>query len=186
MPIAIFIIAIGILLRLIPHAPNFAPVGAIAIFAGIYLGKKWSWAIPIAMMFVSDLFIGVYDWKIMVTVYACFVLSVLIGHLLSSISYKLKAKSFNISSILPTIVLYSGGSLLGSIVFFLVTNAAVVFFGNWYPHSFAGLMQSYIAGLPFFRNTVASDLFYLAIFASSYELARFLVTRLSHRKITVR
>jgi hypothetical protein len=201
MPIAIFIIAIGILLRLIPHMPNFAPVGAIAMFAGIYLDKKWSWAIPIAMMFISDLFIGIYDWKIMATVYACFILSVLIGHMVARIkSVEMKSRhkiaevkprgSFEVSPrqiprVLKLISIYAGASLSGSIIFFLVTNAAVVFFGSWYPHTLQGLTDSYVAAIPFFRNTITSDLFYLAIFSSSFELASHLARKLAYRKVRI-
>jgi len=182
MALAIFIIIIGILLRLLPNAPNFAPVGAIAIFAGIYLGKKWSWAIPVAMMFVSDLFIGVYDWKIMAAVYTCFIVSVFIGRIVRNINSAVEVRPQGTAEVSPRqlpsalrqLLLLASGSLAGSILFFLVTNAAVVFFGNWYPHTFAGVMQSYIAGIPFFRNTVLSDLFYLGIFAGSYEIAHYL------------
>lgn len=175
MLIAILTIVIGILFRFIPHAPNFAPVGAIAIFAGIYLSKKWSWSVPIVLMLISDFFIGVYEWKIMASVYACFIFSVVIGRVVRKIKLSLTM------SPLTHLTLLLSSSLLGSVVFFLITNAAVVFFGAWYPHTWQGLRDAYVAAIPFFRNTVTSDLFYLFIFTSSYEIATRLARKFAHR-----
>jgi len=55
-------------------------------------------------------------------------------------------------------------SLVGSTIFFLLTNAAVWGFGGYYPRTGAGLMSAYVAGLPFFRNTVIGDLGFAAVF----------------------
>ena len=160
--ISILIICFGILARLIPHDFNFAPIGAIAIFSGIYLSRRWSWTFPLIAMIASDAIIGVYDWKLMAFVYGSFLISVLIG--------KLIAKKKNVLTM-------GAGALVGSVQFFLITNAACVFLDVWYPHTWAGVMQSYTAGLPFFRNTVLSDLFYLAIFAGAFEFAKMFVER---------
>jgi hypothetical protein len=65
------------------------------------------------------------------------------------------------------------GSVGSSILFFLITNC--VFFypasmGNLYTNDFAGLMSSYIAGIPFFQNTFASDLVYNTLLFGSFYL----------------
>src|SRR3989344_2768225 len=49
-----FIITAGILLRLIPHLPNFAPVSAIAIFSGSNINKKFAVFVPLATLAISD------------------------------------------------------------------------------------------------------------------------------------
>ena len=51
-------VLIAATLRVVPHAPNFAPIGAMALFGGAYLGRKWAIALPLVAMFLSDLFIG--------------------------------------------------------------------------------------------------------------------------------
>jgi hypothetical protein len=54
-----------------------------------------------------------------------------------------------------------GAALASSISFFLISNFAV--WAAWpqmYPRTFQGLLASYAAGVPFFRGTAASDLFF--------------------------
>ena len=56
LPLVFGLILIGIAFRVMPHhIYNFTPVGAIALFAGAYLGKsRFTWLIPMALMFFSD------------------------------------------------------------------------------------------------------------------------------------
>jgi hypothetical protein len=48
-------------------------------------------------------------------------------------------------------------------------------FGVWatggYPPTFGGLVECYVAAIPFFRNTVVGDLVYVAVLFSLYESA---------------
>lgn len=45
--------------RIIPHMPNFSPLGAIGLFSAAYFSKKWqAFLIPIAATWLSDLFIN--------------------------------------------------------------------------------------------------------------------------------
>jgi len=151
---AFLLITLGIAARFFPHPANFAPIGAIAIFSGIYLPKKWAIALPLAAMFFSDIFIGFYAWPIMLSVYGGFVVMGLIGLLVR--------RNKKLSTVL-------GGTILGSVIFFLVTNGAVWAFGTLYAHNLAGLMQSYIMAIPFFRNSLLGDLFYTGILVGAYE-----------------
>jgi hypothetical protein len=121
----------------------------------MYLPKRLSIIAPLGALLVSDLFIGFYDMRIMLAVYVSFALMGFIGLWLRT------HKAF-----FNTIT----GTLVGSLLFFLITNAAVWLFGTMYPHTFAGLMQSYVAAIPFFRNTIAGDLFYVGVLVGSFEL----------------
>lgn len=134
--------------------PNFAPVAAISLFSGFYF-RKYFIFIPIAIMFISDIFVGFYDWKLMSAVYLSFVLIGLIGIL--------TRKNKSILSII-------GCSLAGSFLFFIITNFAVWIFSQWYPHNFSGLISCYEMAIPFFRNTILGDLFYSSIIFGCYEL----------------
>jgi len=153
-PIYILII-LAIAARLIPHPANFTPIAAIALFAGIYLPKKWALVVPLVGMFISDIFIGFYNLPTMATVYACFIVSALIGIWVS------KNKKFR------TIL---GGTLLGSVIFFIFTNLAVWIFGTMYAHNLNGLFQCFYMALPFFRNSLAGDLFYTGVLVGGMEL----------------
>jgi hypothetical protein len=147
----------GAIARLIPHAPNFAPVAAIAIASSLCLSKKWSVILPILAMLISDLFIGFYDWRLMAVVYISF-------GLIGIFSWFLK-KHANIFNVVAT-------SLMASIFFFLATNIAVWAFSAWYTKTFAGLMFCLEMGLPFLRNTMLGDLFYTAVLCGAILLAR--------------
>ena len=58
-----------------------------------------------------------------------------------------------------------GAALACSVSFFLISNFAVwAAWPDMYPHTVGGLMMSYTAGIPFFRGTVESDLFFSIAF----------------------
>lgn len=157
---AYFLILAAVLLRLVPHLPNFAPITAMAIFGGTYLNKKTAVLVPLAAMLISDYFIGFYNTAVMISVYLSFLISGLLGLWLR----RRKSASNTIYA-----------ALLASIQFYLITNFAVWAFGTMYPPTPIGLLTSYINALPFFRNTLLGDLFYVGILFGLYELVRYYV-----------
>lgn len=155
--VALLFILVGISLRLIPHAPNFAPIAAIALFGGVYFSKKIALVLPVLAMLISDAFIGFYDFKIMAAVYGSFLLSVVLGFWLKN------HKKWHT---------VAGAAILSSVLFFLITNFAVWAFSPWYAKTFSGIIQSYVMALPFFRNSLLGDLFYTSVFFGAYEIVR--------------
>lgn len=152
--LAVVLVAVGVLGRLLPHLWNFAPIVAIGLFAGAYLGKRFAFAVPLAAMVISDIFIGFYGWQLNLTVYIAMALSGAIGLFLKS---------------RKTPPWIAGGAMLGSLVFFLITNGAVWYFGSSYPEGIEGLLASYAAGLPFFRNAILGDVWYSFALFGAYE-----------------
>ena len=157
-----FLLLAGLLafaVRILPHAPNFTPMGAFALFAGAYLAPKFKWAffLPLLVMFLSDIFIGFYDLKLMAVVYAGFLLYAAIGVLVS--------KKRSAAAILL-------GSIGGAVFFYLTTNFAVWAFSSWYPHTLEGLLLSYTLALPFFRATLLGDIVFTGIFFGVYAFAK--------------
>lgn len=141
--------------RLLPHPPNFAPIGAMALFGGRELSGWRAFAFPLAAMLASDLFIGFYTWKVMLSVYGSFALQVVIGRWLRS---------------RPGVFPIVWGAFLGAVLFYLITNWAVWAFTPLYPKTAGGLLASYIAALPFFRNTLMGNLFYAGALFGGYAL----------------
>ena len=160
--IAVLLVLIGVGLRLLPHPPNFAPITAIALFAGVYLSKRTALILPIAAMAISDIFIGYYAFSLMAVVYGSFLLCVFLGFWL-----KKNKKWYTIG----------GSAILGAVLFFLITNFAVWAFTPWYAKTLSGLIQCYFMALPFFKNTLLGDLFYVSAFFGIYELAGVLVRK---------
>ena len=154
--IAWALILFGVIVRLLPHAPNATPMTAIALVSSLYLGKRCSIILPLATLLLSDVIIGLYDVKIMLSVYGSFAL---IG-CLSWINKRYRSLvSIEVSAI--------GGSLL----FFLITNGAVWLFSPWYEKTVSGLLYSYELGLPFWRNMLLGDIVYTTILIGIFEIA---------------
>ena len=161
------LVLLGFAARMLPHPANFAPIGAIAIFGGLYLPRRLAIVLPLVAMLASDFLIGFYSFPIMLSVYGSFALAAAIGLAVRD------RKSF------PTVI---SGTLAGSIVFFLITNAAVWAFGTMYTHDFTGLIQSYTMAIPFFRNSVLGDLFYTGALVGNMEWVSAYSTALRLRK----
>lgn len=151
------LIFFAIAVRLFPHAPNMTPITAITFVGSLYLERRWAILLPILALFLSDLLIGFYDWKIMLSVYGSFAL---IG-LLSLVAAKYR-------SLLPVGLSVIGASLL----FFFITNGAVWAFSPWYEKTISGLLYSYELGLPFLRNMLIGDVLYTTALVAVFESVR--------------
>jgi hypothetical protein len=157
--LALALIVIAAALRIAPHPWNFTPIGAMALFSGAILkDRRLAFLFPLLALFAGDIFIGFH--KLIPIVYASFLINVAIGLWLRD---------------RRTVTRISLATLLGAIQFFLVTNFAVWQFLGGYPHTAGGLMACYIAGVPFFWNTVAGDAVYAVLLFGSFAFAeRFL------------
>ena len=151
--IVVGIILLAALSRLLPHLPNFTPVGAMALFGGAFLSNRSrALAAVFSAMLLSDLLLGFHDtaWA----VYLSLGLIVLLG---------------------GRYVRNLGSGVLGcvaaSVLFFIITNFAVWLSGGLYPLSLEGLILCYVAAVPFFWNTISGDLFYFGLMCAGYYLA---------------
>ncbi len=54
-------------------------------------------------------------------------------------------------------------TLAGALLFFIITNLAVWALGSLYPRTYPGLVECYVAAIPFFRNSLAGDLLYTGL-----------------------
>lgn len=164
-------IILAVLSRLVAHPPNFAPISALALFGGSHLRRRDALILPLVAMIVSDFFISGYYGPVMFYVYGSFVLVGLIGLWLRSHKN-------------PWTIFAS--SLLASVSFFVITNFGVWANPNsWYAKNLKGLIECYLAGVPFFRNTLLGDLFYTSLFFGGFELALYLKAKLLTQKIKV-
>jgi hypothetical protein len=155
-------IAAAATLRLVPHPPNFTPIGAMALFSGAYLGRRaLAFVAPLAAVLLSDLVLGFYAG--MGFVYAATALGVLIGWALSARRSALRI---------------AGAALASSLVFFVVTNFGMWLFSGFYPRTAEGLAACYVAAIPFFQNSLAGDLFYTALLFGGFALLEHVVPRL--------
>lgn len=173
------LVAAGVGVRLaLRDVPNFAPVAAIGLFAGYWFAstgfargrfasRAFALLVPLAIMAISDLVIGGYDARLMAVVYASLAFPALIGQWLQP-----RLEMRGLGGVLRSTSGLIGASLGSSVLFFVVTNFAVWAFGTMYENSFAGLTHCYVRALPFFRYTLAGDLFFSATLFAGLGLAR--------------
>ena len=154
-PYALTLTVLSGLARLMPHPPNFAPVGGTSLFAGARLSGWYAYLVPLVIMAVTDPLLGGYSFGTPY-IYASFLLSVLIGRSLR--------KTNNPAWI-------GLATLACSVQFFLISNFA--YFIEYSPHSGAGLLACYVSALPFFPATLAGDAAWTAVlFGLHYALSR--------------
>jgi hypothetical protein len=154
------IIVFAVLLRLLPHPPNVAPIAAMALFGGVYLDKKYALIIPMLCLFISDFFLGFH--QMMFFVYGSFLFIGFIGLWLRN------------HKKIPYLII---GTLVSSFLFYLFTNFGVWLGSEMYPQTLNGLVTSYYFALPFFRNTIFGDIFYVGLFFGTYEFMKVYVTQ---------
>jgi hypothetical protein len=140
--------ALAALFRVVPHPANFAPVGALGLYGGAKLRSWQAFALPVAVMIVSDLALWVltgFD----ALFYVSFVSYVAIGRFVIGDR--------------ATWGRLAGASVLGSLQFFFLTN-----FFEWYTQplqsfallpaefrytrDFSGLAACFAAAVPFLKS----------------------------------
>jgi len=154
---------LGVVCRVTPHPWNFAPVGAIALFAGAtFADRRAAMLVPLATMFAGDtlleLLTGNGYHSLMPVIYATYALIVLLGMLLRD----RRDSPLHIA----------GGAVAGATLFFITSNFAVWTISTVYPKTFAGLVACFVAAIPYFERTLTSDLLFSAMFFGVYALAQ--------------
>ena len=149
--------------RVVPHPWNFTPLIAMALFGGAKLERP-SWAVvaSIGSLLLSDLALGLFPYQGMGWIYGTAAAVVLVGTVLR-----------RWPGVVPTVLATLGSGML----FYAVTNFGVWAAGNLYPRTAAGLVACYVAGLPFYRNQVAGDLFFTGVLFGLHLLATSLQAR---------
>jgi len=166
----LILIAVAAMARLLPHPPNFSPVGSIALFGGAVLASKYfKYLVPVLALFISDLILNntlmrsfypdetgmIIFSEYMIWTYVAFILAVVIGHVF--------IKKISMTSVI-------GGALGFTVVFFLISN-----FGAWlsiptYPKTMSGLIACMAAGLPFIKASLIGNLAYSTFLFGSYYM----------------
>ncbi len=152
------LIGLDVVARIAPHAPNFTPVAASALFAAAMLQRRALAAlVPLLGLAIGDRIVGGYDTKIMVVVYA-------------ALAWPACAAAW--SHALRTPRMIATVLVSSSLLFFVATNFAVWAFSPMYAANLAGLSKCYIAALPFLRIMLEGDLFWGLVLFGGYWLVQ--------------
>lgn len=162
-------VCIAIASRLMPHYPNFTAVGAVALFGGAYLSKRWAFIVPLAALFVSDLFLNNLIYAEFMEgftlftpngwwMYGAFALVIMLGMGL-------------LKKVTPGRFL--GAATGAAVIFFVVTNFGVWLSSPLYAKTGTGLIACYTAAVPFFWNTLMGNLAFGSVLFGAYEWIMF-------------
>lgn len=165
----LLIMAIAAFSRLIPHMPNFTPAESVTIFGAAYFSRKYlAFVLPIVLLYITDFVINNtvarpfftshegLVWFSSYMLYNTFAIILIV--LISTVIIT----KVNFKNVAATV-------LASTLIFYLVTN-----FGAWagdtsiYPRDLSGLITSYIAGLPFLKNTLISNILFATVLFGSY------------------
>lgn len=176
MPLALFLIVVAAGWRVmgahLPAVANFAPLMALTFCGAVYFRDKRMWLVPFVALALSDLYLDRYyatvfgetwSWPSAATRLLCFALALPVGALIA------RRKTW---------LNLFGGTLLSSATFYVLTNTDAWLRDPFYVKTAAGWLQALTVGRPefpptiwFFRNTLASDLLFVGVFALTMELA---------------
>ena len=150
---------------------NFAPLAAVALCSAAYLPNKYKFSVPLLTLFISDVIINlsyrapIFDAQILVR-YVALALVAAIGLLLQN------------RASLKTLL---SASIVGSTLFYIITNSFSWLSDPGYAKDLAGLIQSLTVGLPqysatptwmFFRNSLVSDVIFTCLFVVCMNAGR--------------
>jgi hypothetical protein len=157
------IIIMAAMARLVPHPPNFTPIGAMAVFGGAcFTSRRIAYLLPLSAMLVSDVVLGCTRYgllsllAIQPVVYACIAATTALGQFIND-----RRKVWQVGT----------ATLAASVLFFVVTNFATWAAGHLYPLTGSGLADCYRAAIPFFRNSLVGDAVFAAILFGGLALA---------------
>lgn len=170
MLLTLILLLSGIFFRLIrvdlaPESlPNFAPLMAAALCGAVFIPGWLGLVVPVGALLVSDALLNVHYGMPVVSTQLLWTLP---GYLIAvGLGWMIRERRGGLLAIL-------GGTLVASVLFYLITNT-----GSWlglaaYPQNFTGWIQSLTIGLPgypptwvFFRNSLVSDLLFAAFFVA--------------------
>jgi hypothetical protein len=164
--LAVLLVFVCAFFRVIPHPPNFAPVGATAVLAGRTMRPLAAIAVTLAAMALADITLAaIHGWRPFglgtLFIYGGFAIQVLLARALR----RVRGGAI-------------GAALAGATVFFVLSNLGVWLAGTLYPRTLDGLVACYAAALPFFGGTLAGDLLWtIALVLGFGALARRLADR---------
>jgi hypothetical protein len=160
----ILLIAIGVAGRWGQPLWAFTPTAAAAVFAGFYFSRVAIAAmVPLTILGISDLILPAYNSiPVMLITYVAMIVPIWFGRLL-------RGENRNARSALKLALC----GLLPATLFFIASNFAVWAFQSDYEKSFAGLVECYVAALPFYRWMLAGDIVYMTLMVGCWLAATF-------------
>ena len=148
---------------------NFSAAYALAFCGGLYFSGRMAWWLPLGTLLITDLLLNVLYYQVppfngyMLLTMTAFAGIVGIGR-----CFRPRMNFFKLVC----------GGVLGSILFYFISNTASWFYDPGYAKTLAGWVQALTTGRPdfhpttgdFFRNTLLSGGLFTALFVGAIKL----------------
>jgi len=158
------LLAIGVVGRWYQMAWNLTPLAAVTVLGGYYFRQLLpAVLLPIGILTVSNLILPAYShWQVQTAVYAMMIVPLALGRAARGTAEGRRqwAKHFALCGLVP------------ATLFFVITNFAVWAFTPYYQKTLVGLANCYWMALPFYRQMLAGDLFFLTLLAGCLAFAQ--------------
>jgi hypothetical protein len=166
----IALVVVAALYRIIPNRPlGFAPQIAIALFAGsIIKNKKYAFALPLLSMFISDAL-----YEVLFAAGFSSIKGFYNGQLLNYILFAgLTVIGFFIRQ--RNVLQIAAGSLVAPTIYFLLSNFGVWIGGGGFKHpkTVAGLIQTYVDGIPFYTGSLIATVVFCGLLFGGYAVLK--------------
>ena len=135
--------------RFIPHPPNFTSLIALSFYVPALLGRRYIPALIFSFV-ITDFFIGFHALTFF-TWGSIFIIGYVSKFFLKNLTTRLI------------------GSLMGSLIFFIITNFGVWALGS-YGYNFEGLILCYTLAIPFFAYSLISTIIFAALIETIYKV----------------
>jgi hypothetical protein len=147
------LVLLAVLTRFIPHMPNFSPVFAALLFGGAHLKRRDSIWYPVTLLAASDVVLTTLVFRTRLVwgqsiIWLAFAVVALLGYWLRN---------------RETVGRIGVAALAGPTAFFVIGNFGVWLGFGEYPPTWDGLVTCYVAGLPFYRNSLVASVVYTAL-----------------------
>ena len=167
---AVVLIIFAAFMKVLTYPHSFNPIIAISLFSGAMItDRKMAFAMPLLAMFFSDVIFevfniapGFYGWA-QIGNYASLLAVTLLGFAMKKI----------------TVLYVVGFSIASSLLFFVLSNTNVFVFDTYptYGSGFNGWAKCLLAGIPFVKNGLITDLCFSTILFGGYILMQKTFTR---------
>ena len=169
------LVALGVVGRWAQPLWNFTPLAAVTVMGAYYFrGLLPAVLVPTSVLVIGDLFLMPHDnWIAQVAVHATAIIPLALGRAARRGSGRAQVAYWSLCGFVP------------ATVFYLMTNFAVWASKSLYEPTFAGLMECYRRGIPFYRWMLAGDLCYVSLMAACVAAAYLLESRRELRPVEV-
>ncbi len=144
---------------------NFTPIGAMALFGGVYFTRMKSFAFPLLALWLSDILLNrlvfygewVFFYDGFLWVYGAFALMVLVGKWMQANKSVAKFVSSSVAIVF---------------IHWIVTDICVWLSSPLYPLTLEGFILCLIAAIPFELNLLAGTLIYGSVMFGAFEWSK--------------